>query len=295
MDQLTRMSDQRISKVHYSCSPLQTFWIPHTFRSGIPLEVCYTLLRSYENGGEFRQFEVVNRTQDGASIQATAASCLQFIIGRDSIEIGEAMSSIRSWREKNNSRMIGEVESILQHLSVELSRSAANPSVGVQSQPIQQTPSDVNMHSPAFASAIALCQLGREATQRVSSFERSGNAIQVQAEQNQPIAPFSHSPISVRSESERASPSYIPLGSGSSTPAVRPHNLLLGSLYSPSVSSLSPMAVTTSETTHGRPGSSLEGLESIQKYLENDTMVALDSFSSMINNGGYRNLLTSPC
>ena len=289
------MSDPRTSKVQCSYSHLQTFWIPHTFRSGIPLEVCYALLRSYENGGEFRQFEVVNGTQDGVGIQATAASCLQFIIGRDSIEIGEAMSSIRSWREKNNSRMIGEVESILQHLLVELSRPATNPSIGVQSQPIQQTLPDMNMHSPAFASAIALCQLGREVTHRVSSFEMRGNALQVQAEQNQPITPFSHSPISMRSESERASPLYIPLDSGSSTPAVRPHNLLSGSLYSPSVSSLSPMAVTSSETTHERPGSSLEGLESIQKYLENDTMVALDSFSSMVNNGWYKNLLTSPC
>ena len=205
------------------------------------------------------------------------------------------MSSIRSWREKNNSRMTGEVESILQHLLVELSRSAANPSIGVQSQSSRRTLSDANVHSPTFASAIALCQLGREVTHQVPSFEMRGNALQVQAEQNQPIARFSHSPISMRSESERASPSYIPLGSGSSTPAVRPHNLLSGSLYSPSVSSLSPMAVTSSETTHKRPGSSLEGLESIQKYLKNDTMIALDSFSSMLNNDWYRNLLTSPC
>ena len=128
------------------------------------MEVCYTLLRSYDNGGEFHQFEVINGTQGGVSIQATAASYLQFIIGRDSIKIGEAMGSIRSCREKNNSCIIEEVESILQHLLVELSRSTADPSISVQSQPIQQILSDVNMHSPAFASAIALCQLGREVT-----------------------------------------------------------------------------------------------------------------------------------
>ena len=96
-------------------------------------------------------------TQDNISIQATAASCLQFIIGRDSIEIGEAMSSIRSWREKNNSRMVEEVERILQHVTVELLWSASNPPIGLQSKSIQQTLSNVNMHSPAFASAVALC------------------------------------------------------------------------------------------------------------------------------------------
>ena len=217
----------------------------------------------------------MNGMQDSVSIQATAASCLQFVIGRESIEVSEALRSIQSWREKNNSRMIGEVESILQQLLVEISRASSNYSVDAistaQSQPVQDNPQNIYTNSPTFASAVALCQLGRGAASQASHHEIRGHAFQAQAEQNQ---------LSVQSTKRKSSPSYISLCSGSSTPVVIPH-LLSGSLYSPSIPSLLPKAA---QGTHERSGNSLEGLESIQEYLDNETAAALDGFSRMLNN-----------
>ena len=33
--------------------PLQTYWVPHIIRPGIPVELCHNLLRGYEPGGEY--------------------------------------------------------------------------------------------------------------------------------------------------------------------------------------------------------------------------------------------------
>ena len=54
---------------------------------------------------------VVYGQQSGISIQVITSSCLQFVVGQEIVELGEALRSIQRWQEKNNNRRIGEVES----------------------------------------------------------------------------------------------------------------------------------------------------------------------------------------
>ena len=106
---------------------LQTYLVPHTFRSGIPVELCHTLLRGYEPGGEYHQFELLEKCNERVYICATTASCLQFVIRKELIELQEALESIQAWQESNNSKMIDEVELMLRdiltkHLKVQYSK-----------------------------------------------------------------------------------------------------------------------------------------------------------------------------
>ena len=113
---------------------LQTYWVPHTFRPGIPVEICHTLLRGYEPGGEYYQFDLLEKCNERVYIYATAASYLQFVIRKELIELQEALESIQAWQESNNSKIIDKVEVMLRdiltkHLKVRYSKhlSTCNP------------------------------------------------------------------------------------------------------------------------------------------------------------------------